>query len=134
MAKARFTANRAIQKLSAIDPALATMVKDTYQWMIEFGAHPNPRSIVDHIRFKDRDPDGDHPTSLVYINSADSQAAIRALSACVENGCMVIGILCHTIPDHPAGSETFDRVWKLLKEFQDQLEAAGYWSPSESTP
>jgi hypothetical protein len=43
--KAKFNVNRAVQKLS-FDPELAVKLKDTYQWMIEFGGHPNPRSIV----------------------------------------------------------------------------------------
>jgi hypothetical protein len=123
--RAKFTANRAIQKLTPHDPNLAAMVRDTYQWTIEFGAHPNRRSVLDHIRLKAPISEG-YPVSMTYIHSSDSAVFIRGLNACIENGCMCLAILCHAIPDHPAMSATFERVWIVFKEFQDYLEKEGY--------
>jgi hypothetical protein len=123
--KAKFTANRAIQKLTPHDPNLAALAKDTYQWMIEFGAHPNPRSIIDHIRTKEPVAEG-YPFSLIYIHSTDSAASIRSLGACIENGCMCIAILCHAMPDHPRMPSTFERVWIVFKEFQEYVSKEGY--------
>lgn len=125
-AKATFTANRTIQKLVSRDPNLAAMLKDTYQWMIEFGGHPNPRSIIDHIRPKQADADGNHPFSFVYIQSSDSGAALRALAACIENGCMAVALLAHTVQDHPEGASIFNSIWPIFHGFQKQMEEAGY--------
>jgi hypothetical protein len=124
-AKKKFTANRAIQKLGAHDQNLALMAKDTYQWMIEFGAHPNPRSVLDHIQVREQDADGYRPFSLIYIHSAGSGAALKCLTACIENACISIAILCHAMPGHPAKPATFERIWILFKEFQEQVAKAG---------
>jgi hypothetical protein len=120
--KKLFNANYAIQKLNPIDPNLAELTREAYDWSIEFGAHPNPRSVLDHVRFKEEADDGHIPVSVVYLHSSDSKDAARALSACVENGAMIIAILCHSIPGHPDVGTIFKRGWKLSKEFQKDLE------------
>jgi hypothetical protein len=124
--KSRFTANRAIQKLRAHDPNLADIARDGYQWMIEFGAHPNPRSILEHVRFNEAHADGDRPVSLIYIQSSDALAVIRCLSACVENACAILAVLCHASPDHPRMGETFSEIWNIWREVQRKMKADGY--------
>lgn len=125
IAKAKFNANRAIQKLEPCDPNLAAMAKGAYQWAIEFGAHPNPRSIIDHIRNNDSHPD-EYAFSLIYIQSPESVAVIRCLSACVENGCMAAAVIRQSMLKHPEGDVTFEKVWQLFKSFQTYLSNKGY--------
>jgi hypothetical protein len=100
-AKALFTANRAIQKLQGDDADLAAVAREAYEWMIEFGAHPNKRVVFDHLRFKEETTEGHIPVSFIYIHSADSLATVRALMACLENCCLVIAIICKALPEHP---------------------------------
>jgi hypothetical protein len=123
--KNNFSVNRAVQKLS-FDPNLAKMLRDTYQWMIEFGGHPNPRSIVDHIRFRNDESEDHYPVSLAYIQGAESVGLIRSLSATIENGCFAVALLCHAIPDHPDMPATFERIWPLFNGFQKYLADEGY--------
>jgi hypothetical protein len=125
-AKALFSANRGIQKLEARDRNLAVMAKDSYEWMINFGGHPNNRSIVDHIRIEDTLANGDIPFSLIYLNSPGSLAVVRALAACIENGCMAVAILTHTFSDHDAASSVFPQVWEIFKEFEQIAIDEGY--------
>jgi hypothetical protein len=123
-AKEKFYANRAIEKLELLDPNLAALAKENYQWTIEFGAHPNHRAVLDHVRIKQGQPTG-HEFSLVYLNAEASLATIRALAACVETGGMVLSIICHAMPDHPEGNAAFDEVWRLLRAFQKHLAETG---------
>ena len=131
--KVKFTANRAIQKLAIHDPNLATMARDTYEWMIEFGGHPNPRSIIDHIKENEAEADGTVPFSMAYIHAAGSVAAIRCLAACVENGCLAVAIIAHAMPDHPSSVGTFKTVWNMFGRFQELLAEDGYWSDQTRT-
>lgn len=125
LAKSTFTANRAIQKLRIQDPNLADMAKDTYEWMIDFGGHPNPRSVLSHIRPGDKEPSGDHPFSLIYIHEGGSSEVVRAITACIENACLSVAILCHAMPKHPGGSGIFEKVWPLFQRFQKFLRDEG---------
>ena len=135
-ARARFSANRAIQKLAPRDPHLATMAKDTYEAMIEMGAHPNSRSVIDHIRPQPEDESGNLPVSLVYLHSPRSSAVIQAISACDENACLAISLVRHAAPAHPDGYSVFDENWKIFHSFQQYLATAGYIQivPQEPAP
>ncbi|TAH66012.1 MAG: hypothetical protein EWM45_13080 [Rhodopseudomonas palustris] len=136
-AKALFSANRGIQKLKLRDQNLAAMAKETYEWMIDFGGHPNPRSIVDHVRVAEQESNGDVSMSLIYINSAESLAVVRAIAACIENGCMVLAILAHTFPEHDDSADVFSQAWEIFREFEQYAIEDGYlssdWSQSSST-
>jgi hypothetical protein len=125
--KAKFTANRAIQKLLLQDPNLGTLARETYQWMIEFGAHPNPRSIIDHVRVQEPDADGNTPVSMIYIHGADSTATARCLAACAENACLALGVLCHSLPDHPEMEGNFKKTWELFTRAQQMFRDQGFW-------
>lgn len=134
--KARFSANRAIQILGPRDPHLAAMAKDTYQSMIEMGAHPNPRSVMEHIRPQPEDETGNLPIRMIYLHDPHSSAALRALSGCVENACLAIALVSHSTPKHPDGHAVFDENWVIFHEFQKFLSDEGYITilPEESMP
>lgn len=128
--RAKFTVNRAVQKLSS-DPELAAKLKETYQWMIEFGGHPNPRSVVDHVRFKEEANEG-HPVSFIYIQSPGTVGLVRSLSATIENGCIALAIMCHAMEDHPEMHATFDRAWTVWQDAQKHMADEGYYTPDDS--
>lgn len=128
--KARFTVNRAAQKLMLVDPNLSELLRSTYEWAIEFGAHPNKRSILDHLREGDPHPDG-HQFSLTYIHGSDSLAVLRCIAACIENGCVATALLSHATPGHPEGERVFVENWELLFRFQKHVADEGYFTPTE---
>ncbi|WP_315764520.1 MULTISPECIES: hypothetical protein [unclassified Bradyrhizobium] len=126
--KARFTVNRAVQKLTSVDPNLGKLLKSSYDWTIEFGAHPNKRSILDHLREGDPHPEG-HQFSLIYIHGSDSLAVLRCIAACIENGSMAIALLSHAMPSHPEGERVFAENRESILRFQKHMADEGYFTP-----
>lgn len=131
--KANFNANRALQKLERRDRHLSSMAKESYQWTIEFGAHPNSRSVLSHVRLGGDEHDG-YQVSLTYLHAENSAAVTGCLGACVENGCMVVAIICHAIPDHPEGDSTFKQIWRLFAAFQKHLRDTGHLDEKDYSP
>jgi hypothetical protein len=127
--KSLFTTNRATQKLKTCDPNLAALAKEAYDGLIDFGAHPNPRSIISHLKVENPDSNGDLPVSLTYLHSTASFEVLRSLIACIENACFTIAVLCHALPDHPAMQACSNRAWELVGDLQRQLVANGLLSP-----
>lgn len=131
--KAKFTVNRAVQKLMSVDRNLSDLLRSSYEWTIEFGAHPNKRSILDHLRECDPHPDGPQ-FSLIYIHGSESLAVLRCIAACIENGCMAIALLRHATANHPEGERVFAENWELFRRFQKHVADEGYFTPTEPTP
>jgi hypothetical protein len=72
--------------------------------MIEFGGHPNPRSIVDHIRIKNDESRDNHPISLVYMQATGAVGLAICLLE-IDNDIFsdsVISFLQRTVPPLPA--------------------------------
>lgn len=127
--KQRFKAGRAIDILRTIDPNLSTMLKETYGWSIEFGAHPNFLSVLESLRLGETIEDGEEffSVNMTYIHSQHSAPYMRALIAVVENACVAITVLCHTMgPEHPQGSASFKNAWDIFSRAQAWLKAQGY--------
>lgn len=120
-----FTVNRAVQKLSH-DPNLASAVRSSHQWLIEFGAHPNPRSILENLHFDSESDPNYHKVSLAYIGNCSSVAVVRCLSACVENGAIILSVLVHAFAEHPKSAEIHKRVWVIFNQVQATMIKAGY--------
>jgi hypothetical protein len=62
------------------------MAREAYELTIEFGAHPNVRSVAEHVRLDDEEP----RLSLVYLHAAPSTAAARAIVACIETALVIL--------------------------------------------
>jgi hypothetical protein len=100
------------------DPNLHAMAREAYELTIEFGAHPNVRSVAEHVRF-----DADGPRmSLVYLHAAPSTAAARAIVACIETALVILFICPHAFPGHAAAMTVHSEASKLRKKLDRYLE------------
>ncbi|MET0331679.1 MAG: hypothetical protein ABW154_09655 [Dyella sp.] len=74
------------ERLHGAQPGLATLITSLYEASITFGAHPNPRSTLDHLgEFVTRD-DGKIEVRFTALNAANSLNTTRAICAAVEHG------------------------------------------------
>jgi hypothetical protein len=91
--RAAFTFAKALAALrAASNDAFADIVNDAYAASIDFGAHPNTKGVMTHVRVNKEDRSNTE-VSLIYLYGADSFEVARALLACLETGVLALGIL-----------------------------------------
>ncbi len=94
-------------------------INNCYQGAIDFGAHPNPKSIFEHLQ-PPEDVGDFWEFSLTGLHGSGSPELVRSLFACLDYG-LVIGVVlayCFTDPPARASSELF-----RLNDLKNQLEA-----------
>lgn len=96
--------------LDAIQPGSGNLIADAYESAIDFGAHPNPRSIFPHLKIGDEN--NDYIVRLVTLYSAEQFEAKRALLATVEYG-LAIAIVAFRAKAKPT-QELADQINKLI--------------------
>lgn len=99
-------------------PNFGDRVRDIYDSSIDFGAHPNPRAVFDHLRYRD---EGKHVRveSIALYDKADI-AVQRALVACAETGITAVFVIALAAKNHPLIDERFT----AFETFQDHVFAA----------
>jgi hypothetical protein len=113
-----YTAKNALRRLQH-DPNLLRVIDEAYDLLIDFGAHPNRRSILDHIRIEDREKH--YAVSLTYLHNAPSTQAVRAIAACVETGLAIACIFPHALPNLPAAGEVHAEAIKIRQEYDSYI-------------
>ncbi|MBD8616887.1 hypothetical protein IFT69_24560 [Pseudomonas putida] len=100
-----FTVENTIKILQPIQPEMAEYVRGLYEASIDYGAHPNPLSIMSH--FEPIGPQGDDEFgySLTGVQGHDSWYVNRELLVCVEIGQAIAFLIAASIPDHPLLNE-----------------------------
>lgn len=85
-------AAKSIQAQDRVSEGTEKWINFAYDAAIDFGAHPNPRSVLPHIRF-DHDRSDEHVgLSLIGLYSPTSFEASRSLMACLDYG-LLIGLI-----------------------------------------
>jgi hypothetical protein len=102
-------------KLLKDDPGLFQGVSEAYDLAIDFGAHPNLRSVVDHVSFKVTDEG--YPVTLAYLHGAPSTQGLRAVAACIEIGLFILFISPHAFPNVDKALNVHTEASDLRKEF-----------------
>lgn len=96
-----FTAHKAVKELKLISPEMAEYVMAHYEASIDFGAHPNRRSIIDHLEDSGPAGGGLHGFELTGVYGSDSWQVNHALLACVEAGQAIAFLMAAAADDHP---------------------------------
>lgn len=123
--RSTFTARKGLAILRTLDPNLATYVDSCYEASIEFGAHPNKRSILDHIIFDQDTAASEQRARLIYVSGAGSLQVVRTLSACVETGLAALLLSPHILPNHESAIDTHGRACEVSLRFQAWLQQEG---------
>jgi len=111
-----FTVAKAVKELNSIDPVMAKYVQAHYDASIDFGAHPNRKSVIDHL--EDAGPiEGDmHGFSLTGVYGQNSWHVNLGLLVCVEVGQAIAFLVAASAEDHPLINER-------VEIFQDWVDA-----------
>lgn len=111
-----FTVAKAVKELKAIDPVIAEYVQAHYDASIDFGAHPNRKSVIDHL--EDFGPIGEdlHGFELTGVYGRNSWHVNLALLVCVEVGQAIAFLIAASADNHPLINER-------VEVFQDWMDA-----------
>jgi hypothetical protein len=123
-----FTAKKMFRYLSeAHDQAFADRVQDLYDSTIDFGAHPNNRSLISSTRIEDLGT-GEHELSFTYIHGLNSFELRQSLVACAEIGLTVFFVALVCFEEHPRQQALNERAMELqgqVPKFIEQLGLSG---------
>ncbi|WJD68702.1 hypothetical protein QQ994_19020 [Pseudomonas asiatica] len=100
-----FTAQKAADELRAISPQMAEYVMAHYEASIDFGAHPNRKSVIDHLEDSGPAGDGLHGFELIGVYGSNSWQVNHALLACVEAGQAIAFLMAAAAENHPLINE-----------------------------
>lgn len=115
-----FTAKNAFTILER-DPHLCAAAKQAYEASIDFGAHPNFRSVFDHIGVTEL-----NDVTFTYLHSVPSNHIERAVTACIETSLIILNIAVHAFPKHAPAKLVHSESVKVRKEFENFLIDEGH--------
>ncbi|MFV3090554.1 hypothetical protein ACNJYG_08675 [Pseudomonas sp. GW6] len=112
----KFTVANAVKELRPISSAMAEYVQAHYDASIDFGAHPNRKSVMDHL--EDIGPVGDemHGFELTGVYGRNSWHVNLGLLVCIEVGQAIAFLVAASAENHPLLNERID-------VFQDWMNA-----------
>jgi len=110
-----FTAAKAAKELKGISPEMAEYVMGYYDASIDFGAHPNRKSVVDHLESSGPIAGGLHGFELIGVYGRNSWQVNQALLACVEAGQAIAFLIAASAKNHPLINERVN----VLQEWMD---------------
>lgn len=76
-----------------------------YEASIDFGAHPNRKSVIDHLEDSGPAGDGLHGFELIGVYGSNSWQVNHALLACVEAGQAIAFLMAAAAENHPLINE-----------------------------
>ena len=84
--RGEFTIKKMIDSLAKVqDPEFAEAVRDAYDSTIDFGAHPNSRSMLRSVAIAEL-KDGSHALNFAYVHGPESFEIRQAFVACADIG------------------------------------------------
>jgi hypothetical protein len=123
-----YTARNAIRLLKH-DPNLLNLLGSYYEAAIDFGAHPNFRSVANHMRLEEVDEG--RLVSLTYLHAVPSDQSIRCMAACVEVGLAIIFMSPHAFPNVEVAGECQAEAFQIRGEFDRFIREAGHYDEPE---
>lgn len=110
-----FTVAKAVRELKGISPVMAEYVQAHYAAAIDFGAHPNRKSVVDHLEYAGPIGDELHGFSLTGVYGRNSWHVNLGLLVCVEVGQAIAFLFAASAENHPLLNERID----VFQEWMD---------------
>lgn len=112
-----FTSGKMFHYLSkAHDQGFSDRLREIYDSTIDFGAHPNNRSLIRSIRIEELDT-GEHAVNFAYIHGVGSFELRQSLVACAEIGLAVFFVALICFEAHPR----LEAINLRALELQDQV-------------
>lgn len=86
------------EAINVLQPQSGNIILECYESAIDFGGHPNPRGVVEHLRFTGTDQRGWIAISLTALHGPNDFGTQRALIACLEFASTLALIIARTRP------------------------------------
>ncbi len=114
----------------AQDSDFTARVREAYEATIDFGAHPNNRSMLTSIQIDELET-GDHALNFAYIHGPGSPELRQSILACAETGLCVffLALICYS--DHPDVQQLNTKALALQEQLSELIEQLGF---SEEPP
>lgn len=103
-----FSVNKAVNGLKDKSSEMAEYVKAHYNACIDFGAHPNEKSIFNHLTKIDSPNDMFDAWELTGVYGPNSWYVNHTLLACVEVGQAIAFLIAASSENHPLLNERLD--------------------------
>ncbi|HBP5358172.1 MULTISPECIES: hypothetical protein [Pseudomonas aeruginosa group] len=111
-----FTVAKTVKELRSISPEMAEYVQAHYDASIDFGAHPNRKSVFDHLEYAGPAEDEMYGFELTGVYGRNSWHVNLGLLVCVEVGQAIAFLVAASAENHPLINERLD-------VFQDWMDA-----------
>ncbi len=93
-----FTFEKSIAHLKARERNIHALAVAAYEGAIDFGAHPNPKSVFYHVSIDEERDDGFKAVTVSSLYGTDHNYTIGGLCACLDFGLAIIGIIVLSCP------------------------------------
>lgn len=102
-------------------PGVAAWINEAYDSAIDFGAHPNPKSIFRNV--EEPQDAGDHwLVPLIGLHSSESSEGSLSLMACLDYGLVIAVVLSHCVGgERPGVAEELHRLNDLKNDLEARL-------------
>lgn len=114
---------RAAQSIRLTQQQLGDLVSDLYETSIDFGAHPNVRSVVPHLSMTEADDQVSVGVPCLF-GPSDIRTQ-QALIACAETGIAITFVTALAADDHPLvrdGFKTLDTMYRRVHEAMGDIQ------------
>ncbi|WP_421253325.1 hypothetical protein [Aeromonas jandaei] len=103
LAKCRreLSVTKAVGKLKSLSPEMAEFVMSNYEASIDFGAHPNRKSVFNHLIDAGQIDDKYHGFELVGIYGKNSREVNKSLLVCIDVGQAIAFLIAASAKKHP---------------------------------
>lgn len=108
-----------------LNPDFSEGIRDIYDSTIDFGAHPNSKSLLSSLRLDSEASDSHHHLDLAYIHGHTSFQTRQALVACADVGAQAFYIALACNKDHRQMTELNDRVLYMEKNTPEFVKELG---------
>lgn len=105
------TTGKKIQALDFVAPGTEQWLDEAYQGSIDFGAHPNVKSLFPNLNVDDNREDNHIGIELIGLHSPGSSAYLGCIAACLDYGQIIATILTCCI--NPKSNELIEAIVDL---------------------
>jgi len=105
--------------LEKVDQNLSNFVTQLYDSTIDHGAHPNSRSVFNHLNLESRN-EGEAVT-LAILHNGDSPSILQALAACFETGVCILHLAQHALPKYAPARAAHSHATDLHRQLHEFL-------------
>lgn len=117
-----FTIRKAVAQLKSISPEMAEFVMSNYDASIDFGAHPNRKSVFNHLVDAGQIDDKLHSFELIGVYGKNSWEVNHSLLVCIDVGQAIAFLIAASAKRHPLIYDRLHVFQKWMDEKNKMIE------------